>query len=274
MNDSNNTGDGNTYRAVRIGDVADWRLLVSISDSAMGAWLKHDDPMRTIETVFTKSWNCDEEAILSNIENSVYDHPQVLDDFSSDIVITARKSLWVPTELIQDDDDEAERLFTQIYSVDPEDIMSETVGEATCLFSLTKGLNSFLQRTFPGTRLHSNLGVMVKRFSERSADMPRVYIDIRDGEADFIAFDRKALLMAASHSWLTPDDIKYHLFNILDVFGLDPGQVQVSLSGRGRVKTQLLAELREKIAFVMLTMIPSLGAKADLPLPVSLLLRK
>lgn len=266
--------DSNTYQAVRIGDISDWRMIASISATGMGAWLKNDDPMREVEAMFVQTWNSPEEDILRNIENAVYDHPQLLDDFSSDITVIAPKSIWVPTELVDENEEEASRLYNQVYSAEESDIMNEEVDGATCLFTLTPGLNAFLQRTFPGARVHSHLGVMARRFRERSADMPRVYLEIRDAEVDILAFDRREMLMAATHRWYSPNDIQYHLFNILNVYGLNPAEVQVSLSGLKDVKSKLMTELRKTIAYVMFTMMPSPGAKAEMPVSASLLLAK
>lgn len=265
--------ESNTYQAVRTGDTADWRLIGHISSHGMGAWLRHDDPTRELETLFQLNWDTDGESPLEMIENAVYDHPQVLDDFTADIAIEAPKSIWVPSALVDENDDEALRLYNQIYNAAEGDLMSESVDDATCLYNLTPGLNAFLQRTFPGARIHPHLAILVRRFRERSADMPRVYIDIRNGEADIVAFDRTTFLMAATHRWYHPNDIQYHLFNILNVYGLDPASVQVSLSGPRDLKSELLAELRKTIAFVMLTMSPAPGARADMPLAASLLLR-
>lgn len=265
--------ESNTYQAVRIGDIADWRLICSISQNGMGAWLKHSNPTQDLVTLFDERWTSDSESLLSRIENAVYDHPQVLDDFSADIALIAPKSIWVPTHITEDDDDEATRLYTQVYPVEEEDIMSAREDDATCLFTLVKGLNAFLQRTFPGARVHPHLGVLVKRFRQRNSDMSRVYIDIRDGEADFIAFDRRELLLAATHCWHDPADLQYHLFNIISVCGLNPKELQVSLSGVRDVKNILLKDLRKSVSYVMLTMVPAPGVKADMPLAASLLLR-
>lgn len=265
--------DSNTYQAVRIGDIADWRLICIISQDGMSAYLKHVDPTEDIVTLFDEKWTADSDSLLQKIENAVYDHPQVLDDFSADIVIVAPKSVWVPTKLVADDDDEACSLFNRIYTADFADIMSEESKEAVCLYMLAPGLQAFLQRTFPGARVHSHLAVMVSRFRERSADMPRVYAEIRESQVDFIAFDRQKLLMAATHNWSAPQDIEYHLFNIMNVYGLDPAEVQVSLSGLRDVKTDLMRDLRKHINYVMLTMMPGIGAKAGMSLPAALMMR-
>lgn len=266
--------DSTTYQAVRIGDIADWRLISVISNRRMCAYLKHANPTQDIVTLFDETWTPDADVLLDRIENTVYDHPQVLDDFSADIVLTAPKSIWVPTDLVAEDEDEAARLYGQIYPCEPQDVMQEELDEATCLYSLVPGLNAFLQRTFPGARIHSHLAVMARRFRERSADMPRIYADIREGWVDCLAFDRRNLLMAASHPWHEMTDIEYHLFNILNVYGLNPFEVQVSLSGPREIKTALMRDLRKYLEYVMLTMMPGIGAKAGMPLPGALMVRQ
>lgn len=263
----------NTYQAVRIGDIGDWKLICVVSAAGMGAWLRNVDPTQEVVTLFDEKWDDSPESLLSRIENCVYDHPQVLDDFSADIAVVAPKTVWVPSELVTDDSDEAAMLYRQVYNALPEDVMTEQVEDATALFTLVPGLNAFLQRTFPGARVHSHMGVLCRRFRERAADMPRLYVDIRDGEADFIAFDMKNLLMSATHTWHDPADIQYHLFNIMNVFGLDPAATQVSLSGDGTLKTALMQELRKTLKYVMLTMMPGIGARSGMPLCGSLLLR-
>lgn len=268
MNESSNT-----YQAVRIGDIADWRLICVISAAGMSAYLRNVNPTQEIVTVFDEKWNVAPESLLRQIESTVYDHPQVLDDFTADIVVEAPHSLWVPTGLVADDEDEAVRLYTQVYAADEQDIMADEAADATCLYTLVPRLNAFLQRTFPVARVHSHLGVLVTRFRERSSDMPRVYIDIRDGEADYVAFDCRNLLMAATHRWNAPTDLQYHLFNILDVYRLDPAEVQVSLSGPREVKNHLMQELRKTLRYVMLTMVPSVGVKAGMPLSGALMMR-
>lgn len=266
--------ESSTYQAVRIGDIADWRMICSISSRGMSAYLRHVSPTEPIVTLFDEKWSHDPDSLLSRIENMVYDHPQVLDDFSADVIVTAPRSIWVPAAMVEDDEEEAARLYAQVYAGGGDEVMSEQAGEATLLYSLAPGLKAFLQRTFPGARIHGHLAVLASRFRERSADMPRVYIDIRDGEADFLAFDRRSLLMGATHPWHDKADIQYHLYNIMSVFGLDPATTQVSLSGPREVKGELMASLRENIDYVMLTTMPGIGARAGMPLAAALMLRQ
>ena len=261
----------NTYTAVRIGDVADWRLICEISATGMSAFLKHIDPMQEVVTLFEEKWDAGDD-LLKKIENAVYDHPQVLDDFSADIALTAPKAIWVPASVIDDDEEKAAALYNQVYKAEESEILSEQVADAVCLYCLVPGLKAFLMRTFPGARLHSHIAVMAARFRERPADIPRVYAEIRDRQVDILAFDGKKMLMAATHHWHETSDIQYHLFNVMNVYGLDPENVQLSLSGLRDVKNELMGEMRKTVSFVMLTMLPSLSNVA-LPTVSSLLLR-
>lgn len=262
-----------TYQAVRIGDVSDWRLIALISATGMSAYLKNtENPAEEVVTLFDEKWEGDSSTWLNSVENAVYAHPQVLDDFSSDIAIVAPEAVWVPSEY-GDDDDRCAELYSAIYPTSPEDIMQEEAAGALCLYSLVPGLHSFLQRTFPGARCHSHLAVLARRFGERGADMPVLYADVRENEVDILLFDNRRLLLGVTHRWRSPEDIDYHIYNIINVYGLDPKQMQVSLSGLRDVRSGLMKRLRGNIAFVMLTMLPGLGVKAGMPLPAVLLLR-
>ena len=264
---------GSTYTAVRIGDVSDWRLIAVISETGMTAYLKNiENPADEIVTLFEESWERDSSNLLERVENAVYDHPQVLDDFSADIALVAPAAVWVPAEY-GDDEEKCCDIYSAIYSAEAQDVMFEESAGALCLYSLAPGVLPFLQRTFPGARCHSHLGVMAKRFSERGGDVPCLYVDIRDEEADFVLLDNRRLLLAATHTWKHPSDIEYKLYNILNVYGLDPREMQVSLSGLKEVRSELLTSLRRNIACVMLTMLPGIGVKSGMPLAGRLLVR-
>ena len=84
-------------------DTGQWRLILKIFPSGMSAHLEN-----TIHTdlepqlLFSTQWEVDGANLLRNIENAVYDHPRVLDDFSARIIIYERKVLFMPTELIEE----------------------------------------------------------------------------------------------------------------------------------------------------------------------------
>lgn len=263
-----------TYKGVRIDDTGDWRLTVHISSQGMGAWLKNiAEPTEPIATLFVKEWTKDDETLLQRIETEVYDHPQLFDDFSTDVVLTTGKALWVPlSELTAPGSEIA--LYNRVYNAEEEDLFADELDNKVCLYTLTPGLRGFLQRTLPGARTWCHQSVAVKRFSERGADMPRVYVDIREKEADFYLFDDKKLLLAATHPWNDANEIMYHIFNIVDVYGLDFSECQVSLSGKRDVKGNLMEMLRDRFKYVMSTMKPSVMAGSDMPMSVAMVMSR
>lgn len=263
-----------TYRGVRIDDTAEWRLVVYISESGMSAYLKSvENPLEPVSTLFETTWERDGSRLLDNIEKGVYDHPQLLDDFSTEIVICTPHALWVPADVAADPEEGA-ALYNKVYNAEDEDIFSDTLDGMVCLYTLVPGLRSFLLRTLSGARISCQQTVLLRRFMSRGADMPRVYIDIREGEADFTVLDDRRLLLSATHFWNDPMDIAYHLFNIMDVYGLDKGNTQVSISGERDTKAFLVKELRKHVSYVMLTMMPSAVSKAEMPLAAAMALVK
>lgn len=267
-------GTDNKYQAVRIGDPSDWRLVMVISERGMEAYLRNVvDPMAEVAVMFRESWESKGQELLDRVESAVYDHPQLLDDFSADIAIVTPRVIWVPSQVADSADDPGASLYNVIYTAEDEDIMRDYQADKVCLYSLTRGLQAFLQRTLPGARVRCHQSVLVERFTERGGDVPQVYIDIRKGEADFVVVRDKSLLLSVTHEWGSHDDIRYHLFNILDVYGLDPKEVHVSLSGSRSDRDGLTASLRGEVAFVMRTMVPGIAAKADMSLPAALMMR-
>lgn len=276
--------DTSTYRAVRIDDTADWRLIIYISRTGMSAFLKNEeDPMEPLVNIFSDSWVRDDESLLRRIETVVYDHPQLLDDFSTEIVISTEKVLWIPKRQLELGDSNSEEetdyrdesdLYNIVYKGEEEDIFIDELNDKVCLYSLVPGLQAFIRRTLPGARTWCQQTLAVRRFADQVSDMPRLYVDIRDEEADYYAFDGRKLLLAATHGWRDKMDMAYQVFNICDIWKLDLSNTQVMLSGKRDVRTELMGILREHLQYVMLTMLPSSVSKSDLPLAVGFVIAR
>lgn len=259
-----------TYQGVRIDDTTEWRLVVYISDRGMSAYLKNiEDPLQEVITLFEDKWEKEESSLLRRIETAVYNHPQLMDDFSTEIVVCSPKSMWVPEEVVEEGNEEVD-LYNKIYMAEAGDVMSDCYDGMICLYTLTPGLRAFLHRTLSGARISCHLSLMVKRFMSRGADIPRLYADIRDGEVDFVVLDERRMLLSCTHLWHDKMDIAYHIFNLINVYGLDPQNTQVSLSGMKEEKQALLKILREHIDYVMLTMMPSAVSKTEMPIAAAI----
>lgn len=255
-------------RGYDLSDTGQWRLIIYLSKTGMSAWLKStEDPTIPVGLLFTSSWNPDSEGLLGRIQNAVYDHPRVLDDFSADIIVETQRALWVPKELAgEHPEEECEKWFAQVWPGMETEFMTDECGDKLCLHMLVKGLKDFLARTFPGTRIRSHQTLLVKHLSGRAADDIRFYIDIREREADMVLFSGKNLLHCSTHGWEEETDIIWHVFNTLEVYGIDPAKAQVCLSGLRRERESIGRRMREYLSYVMLTMVPKIDTTSPLPL--------
>ncbi|MDE6531934.1 MAG: DUF3822 family protein [Muribaculaceae bacterium] len=220
-----------TLTAADYADTGQWRLIVKIWPTGISAHLEntiHRDV--ELQELFTTTWEGEAGNILEHIENAVYDHPRVLDDFSARIVVYDRKTLFMPTELLTETEGTEEGFYTTVYDSESSDVMCDSDGDITAAFSLAPGLKGFLSRTFPGARIDCNLMRKVRRF-RREGDGKRLHVWLRPGECDCVLLDGTSLLSASTHSWNSGYDILYHAFNLLDVYGVETQDTKVLFGG-------------------------------------------
>ena len=262
--------------AHEMADTGLWHLSLHISPTDMAAWLRsvgHGAPEERL--LFHTRWQQGDATLLQRIENEVYDHPQLLDDFSTDIIIQSPRTLAVPTAILENDEHplaSEHLLYSCIYPCEEEDIMADRVDDVTLLFTLTPGLAGFLSRTLPGARIRSHLGVMLEHFRRHTSSMPRLYADIRDEETDLLLLDCRRLLALSTQPWHAPTDIVYRILHMIQAYDLTADGVEVRLSGLSEVKTEVMTMLREILDFVTLGNVPS--ATDHMPLASALLAAK
>lgn len=266
--------DLRTYTSIRIDDTAVWRLVIFISEKGMSAYLKNlENPLENIITLFEESWEWDDSMLLHRIEECVYNHPQLLDDFATEIIICTPRVLWFP-ETENSEPEHICQLFESVYPEEDSNIFQDDRDGMVCAYSLTPGLPSFLRRTLPGAKVSSHQGILVSKFIRQNTDTPVLYIDIRNGEADYILIDNNKLLLAATHTWHNMMDIGYMTMNIFNVYGLNPQMAQVSLSGETADKQELVKVMREQISYVMFTLVPTAVSKVEMPLSAAISLNR
>lgn len=221
----------NGLTAADFADTGQWRLILKIFPSGMSAHLEN-----TIHTdlepqlLFSTQWEVDGANLLRNIENAVYDHPRVLDDFSARIIIYERKVLFMPTELIEETEGAEESYYTSVFEAESADVMTDTDRDITVAYAPAPGLRGFLSRTFPGARIGCNL-MDVLRKQRDSGEGIRLAVTVREEEADYVLLDGRNLVSASTHGWSAPADIIYHAFNIMEVYGVSHSETAVVLSG-------------------------------------------
>lgn len=222
----------NGLTAADYADTGQWRLVVEIHATGMSAHLEN-----TLHTnvepqlLFSSSWEDDRSLLLRNVENAVYDHPRVLEDFSARIILYDRNVLFIPTAVAEESEGAEETLYTSLFEADPADVLVQADGDITAAYSPAPGIKGFISRTFPGARLGCNLMELVKK-CRREGSGKRMCLNVRDGECDFLLLDNQALLSASTHDCKEWTDIVYHAFNIMDVYGVTPKECHIVKSGR------------------------------------------
>ncbi len=260
-------------------DTGQWRLIVYISRLGMRAFLKHiSDKSRPMAEMLAVNWqNDDPSSLLSQIENAVYDHPGLLDDYATEIILESQKVCFAPNEILDngslDSEEDAENnIFTTVFPGDDQEVLTDRLPDCTALFTLARGLDGFFSRTIPGARIRSHLAVIAERFRRRKAEGTRIYVDIREKNLDLLAFNNERMLSASVQQWRTKEDILYRIFNMMNAYGLTPDNVHVYLSGSHRIKPEMLDLLRKYCHDVELTSLPA-EVNAENPLPLAVLLQ-
>jgi len=221
-----------TIAAHHITDTGQWRLTVDISEEAMGAWLRRndiaDDPMYTLASARLEG-----DDSLHAIENAVYDHPAVLDDFEADIVVTTARYMFVPAELA-DDADLCVMAFSTVFGdTSAEDVMTDTVGEYAVLYMAVPGLRQFLARTFAGSRVACHATTLLSHWQRVAKAGLCLFADIRGGYADMALFRDGHLIASSRRRCQDTADAAYYMLNTSRAASEDitPQQVAVYVTG-------------------------------------------
>lgn len=255
--------------AVDVADTGQWHLVIGIRHDGMQAWLKSKaDPTRLPVKTLDVGWKDSSKTLLENIEATVYDHPALLDDFSTDIVLDTPQCLWVPSQMLEDNDDE--EFFKPFYDMTLSDIFTTDYGESICLFSLTRGLKSFLARTFSGSRINCHLGVLFSHFRTRSIEHPHIYVIVRTECCDIIGIESEKIIFSSSRRDLSPTGILYHIVNATAAYGLNNDNVRICTAGEPKIKVELSTLLRKYFKHVLPANVPSAARIGEMPLELAL----
>lgn len=255
-------------------DTGQWRLIICISRTGICAFLKHtSDHDKPVAELFRSEWRDDDPAtLLKNIENAVYDHPALLDDYATYIIVDTQHTTFVPSLIIDTEDEIENDIFSTLYPDAGAEVSVDRIGHVTALFSLCGGLDGFLSRTLPGARIRNNLAILVEHFGHTLSEAPRIYIDIRPGVADIIAFDGARFIAASSRGWRVADDIAYMAFHLLQSYSLPPEKAEIFISGLPGQRIELSEKLRNYCAYVAKTTLPDIVEKYSLPVSAGLLM--
>lgn len=230
-------------------DTGLWHLTVNISDKGVSAQIAlKDTPEEAPRELMKASWNTERDGLMKRIENAIYDHPEVLDDYSATIVIETPRTLMVPKEEIPDDAD-AERLYGMAYKGMDEDVMVDSTGKESVLFTLCPGMLAFLRRTFPGARIRSKLGLQIEK-ARSTGNGIRIFVESSGETASVICLRGDALLSASVQSWVEWTDLAYRILSLPDIYGFKAEDTSVFIAAPENVSKNLEEFLSSKVAAV------------------------
>lgn len=236
-----NEGESEQF-GVRLIDTGQWYLIVEVSENGMEAILKNVEA-DTIPCIllFRKQWTNEGENLLEEVEREVYNNPRILDDYATHIVITSSKNLWIPADFTEDEEFN-EVFFTSVYPASPDDIGSDFGNEEVNLYTLVPGLNSFLKRTLPGSKITSHMTIIKSKFDEIEIEkigdklpdtaLQNFYINIRKNFVDIFAYENGRFIFGATHPYISSTDILYKILLGAKAYGLIPSEASVCLIGK------------------------------------------
>ena len=209
-------------------DTGQWRLVIQIRIDGLEAWLEntlHKEIPR--QGLCDVKWERTDSGLLEKLESAVYDNPRLLDDFATRIILFDKKTIFVPSFILEESLNSEEEIYNKVYKGRVSDIFSEKEGEITALWTMAPGVKSFLLRTFPGARISSHLMQEVITLRKRNkGNQATLFIIQGINEADFILMKGQQLLSASSHTCET-EDIPSMIDTICEGYGLQKSDITV-----------------------------------------------
>lgn len=265
----------------KFSDTGQWKQIISIGCDHFTAVLKSiSDPEENPVVIVNQKW--DEEGgsdILGRVESAVYENPRILDDFATRIIISTPKSLWIPSDLTEDDEFDT-RLFTSVYPARQEDISSDFDDDEVCAYTLCPGLNAFLRRSIPGCRICCSLSAVksyfqteeLGRITREGVSSPSygMYINVHGRFADIFCFRNGRMLTGTMHSWKEPADIAYLATLVSTSYGIDMSALSLFILDEGQKGMEVGRMLRELITSVSIVTPPALTSEFGVPLAAAL----
>lgn len=233
-----------------------YNLILTLGTSRLQGWFvpygRTDvAPVKVVDTTYTP----DADRTLTQIENSVYDNPILLEEYDSRIIVDTTRQLLFPAQAPQS---LIEQAMNRFYECDSSDVFVNRLDSATLAFTLCRGLKSFLGRTFAGVSPMHRLTPLYKRFANET-DAPgitRVYADLDAPYLHLLAFNGTSLLHASTHRAATTADAAYFIFTLRQRLGLATDSVKIKVSGTVAERRELMTLLRRHLNYVDLTLLP------------------
>lgn len=233
-------------------DVSDkkvWKLVLSISTKGFKAYYLN---VSTNEIVLhiDKTWDCDESEMLHRLQETIYEHQSLLTEHPTTAIIESRHFALAPKEIVNLEED-AELILEQVHPLNWEDLWIDTIKDVTVVFSLAKGLDSFLHRTFIIDKVISHFNPLLIKAFQANTNKQKMLINLRDGRIDIVAVADEKLLLANTFDWQDCADASYHTLNVWNILEFDQKNAELHIYGNKELRDAVIPALKKFITFVI-----------------------
>lgn len=207
---------------------------------------------------------------LQALENAVYDHPLLLDDYGRvRCVMRAPHFAVVPPE-VADDAALAARVLAASFPDDDGEVAACQLPqcEVGVVYSLPKGTQAFLQRTFNTPPMVHHLYPLCEHFKalNTGTDIARMFINLHEDVIDIAVYRQGRLHMANSQPVRNVADATYLVMHTWQSLDMDQHADEIQLTGDKTLRDELAPQLRRYVKYVMPAIFPasavSLGQNA------------
>lgn len=235
-----------------------WRLALRL-DSTKLCYTLHtpemSDSMKSGSVIFDKS----AESALKGIENAFYDNSILLDDYSKvQVIVDNDNFVLVPEDLA--DEDNAEKIFGQLYPDFEGDVLVSDVASCGCkvIYGAEKGMKGFLERTYANVEINHCMVPMLNFFHRRSmlGNVPKMYVTLVGDKLYVLAFEGEKLIVANSFRYKNISDAAYYILGVWQEVKFEQQTDEMQIAGELTRRGDLMDILRKYVQFVMPSLFP------------------
>lgn len=202
----------------------------------------------------------------SRLEETVYDNPLLLADFNHiTVIVDTIRYAVIPDKATEGDTLFAEVIADRMLPDSDYDSRMElsftpmSPAGASVAVKFPDRLLAFLRRTFNNPDIYPSIVPLSRYFfdSSRIGHSGKIYVNLRRGGLDLIAFAGDRLDLANTFSFRESADAIYYIMAVRDMLvGRDGDDRELLISGDDTLRDEITATLREYVGYVMPAIYP------------------
>ncbi len=267
----------NTPSELHIEHPERWRLEVAVRQQQV-QYIAYAPDLRDTLTIGTVPLDPGREW-LAAVENAVYDHPAMLDDFGAVRVVVEAQHFVVAPATVAHDEMLASRTFDAMFPDDDLAVNCCSLPKCgvTIVYGLPRGLREFLQRTFNNPLIVHHLYPLCEHFHDLNAGATasRLFINTHERSMDIALFQNERLVLANTLPWRNAEEAAYLVLHTCETMRLDALTDEVQLTGDKQQRDALAPLLRKFVKYVMPAIFPAAALRlgsAAMKAPLDLIL--